>query len=310
MEWNTPRRMRFRVISAKKRSTRLSHDAEVGVVVDDQVEIEALRRLAVDLVQEADERLMAMLLHALADDRAVEHVERREKSGGAVALVVVGHGAGPAFLHRQARLGAVERLDLGLLVHRQHDGVLRRVDIQADHVLDLLGKSQIVGQLEGRHQMRLQVMRLPDRLNARRRDAHRLCHGSQAPVGRVRRRLRLGLLDHPHEHIRRQGSLARRARLVAAQTVDAGLDIARPPAPDGRLAHAQATLDLISADTVAGQPYDPGAPDMLLRRVAVGDQRLQPVPIPGRQLDPHFLAHAGRFASNPPHGNHSFQAQH
>jgi hypothetical protein len=27
----TPRRMRFRVISAKKRSTRLSHEDEVGV---------------------------------------------------------------------------------------------------------------------------------------------------------------------------------------------------------------------------------------------------------------------------------------
>ncbi len=49
-----------------------------GVVVDDQVESQVLGRRAVDLVQEADEFLMAMLLHALADDRAVEHVQRRE----------------------------------------------------------------------------------------------------------------------------------------------------------------------------------------------------------------------------------------
>src|SRR5277367_788709 len=34
----------------------------------------------------------------------------------AVALVVVGHGAAPAALHRQSRLGAVERLDLRLLI--------------------------------------------------------------------------------------------------------------------------------------------------------------------------------------------------
>ena len=53
-----------------------------------------------------------------------------------MALVVVGHGSGPTLLHGQARLGAVERLDLGLLVDRQHDGVLRRVEIQPDHVLD------------------------------------------------------------------------------------------------------------------------------------------------------------------------------
>ncbi len=280
-----------------------------GVVVDDQVEIQVLGRLAVDLVQEANELLVSVLPHALADDLAVEHVERREQGGGAVALVVVGHGAGSALLHRPARLGAVERLDLGLLVHRQDDGVFRRVDIQPDHVLDLLGKSGIIGQLEGRHQMRLQLMCLPDRLNARRRDAHRLGHRSQAPVGRVRRRFRLGLLDHPHDHIRRKRRLARRACLVAAQTVHAGLHIARPPASDGRFAYAQAALDLIGANTVAGQPYDPSAPDMLLQRIAVGDQRLQPVPIPRPQLDPHLLAHEPRIASNPPDGNHLFQTE-
>ena len=59
---------------------------------------------------------MAVALHAAADDRAVEHVEGGEQRGRAVALVVVGHGPGPPLLHRQARLGAVERLDLALLV--------------------------------------------------------------------------------------------------------------------------------------------------------------------------------------------------
>ena len=68
--------------------------------------------LGLDDVEEADELLMAMALHALADDRAVEHVERCEQRGGAVTLVVVRHGAGTALLHRQPRLGAVERLDL------------------------------------------------------------------------------------------------------------------------------------------------------------------------------------------------------
>ena len=114
-----------------------------GVVVGDQVDIEVRRDLPVDPVEEADELLMAVLLHALADHPTVEHIERREQGGGAVALVVVGHGSGPTLLHGQARLGAVERLDLGLLVHRQHDGVLRRVEIQPDHVLDLLSEPRI-----------------------------------------------------------------------------------------------------------------------------------------------------------------------
>ena len=106
------------------------------------------RHLALDAVEEADELLMAVALHVLADDRAVEHVERGEQRRRAVPLVVVGHGAGAALLHRQAGLGAVERLDLRLLVDRQHHGVGRRVDIQADDVDELLGEGRVVGELE------------------------------------------------------------------------------------------------------------------------------------------------------------------
>src|SRR3546814_2864012 len=78
----------------------------------------------------------------------VQHVERGEERRRAVALVVVGHGAGAALLHGQAGLGAVERLDLALLVDRQHHGVGRRIDIQADDGRELLGEGRVVRQLE------------------------------------------------------------------------------------------------------------------------------------------------------------------
>jgi hypothetical protein len=39
-----------------------------------------------------------------------------------MALVIVGHGAGADLLHRQPRLGAIQRLNLALLIDRQHDG--------------------------------------------------------------------------------------------------------------------------------------------------------------------------------------------
>ena len=58
---------------------------------------------------------MAMTLHALADGLAFQHVERRKQRRNAVTLVVVGHGAGASLLHRQPRLGAVQRLDLAFL---------------------------------------------------------------------------------------------------------------------------------------------------------------------------------------------------
>ena len=85
------------------------------------MDLQALGDLAVDRAQELQELNVAVAGQALADHRAGEHVQRGEQRGGAVALVVVGHRARPARLNRQGRLRAVKRLDLGLLVHAQHD---------------------------------------------------------------------------------------------------------------------------------------------------------------------------------------------
>ncbi len=83
-----------------------------GIVVEDRVDQFAGRHRAIDGIEEADELLVTVALHAAANHGALEHVERGEQGGGAVALVVVRHGPGFARLERQARLGAVERLDL------------------------------------------------------------------------------------------------------------------------------------------------------------------------------------------------------
>src|SRR5947207_5645491 len=55
---------------------------------------------------------------------------------------------------RQAWLGSVEGLDLGLLIDGQHDGMCRRAHIEADDVLDLLGESGVLGALEGSQPVR------------------------------------------------------------------------------------------------------------------------------------------------------------
>ena len=121
-----------------------------GVVVEDGVDHLAGRDLALDGVEEADELLMPVALHAAADHRAVEHVQRGEQRRRAVALVVVGHGPGAALLQRQAGLGAVERLDLALLVDRQHDGVRRRIDVEPDDVAQLVDEGGSLDSLNWR----------------------------------------------------------------------------------------------------------------------------------------------------------------
>ena len=128
-----------------------------GVIVDDDVNCQFGGRSGVNNVEEANELLMAMAHHALVNDLAFEDVEGGEQGRGAVSLVVVGDCAGPAPLHRQARLGAVQRLDLALLINRQNDGVVGRIDIQADDVAQLGDELRVIGQLELTHPMRLQA---------------------------------------------------------------------------------------------------------------------------------------------------------
>src|SRR6516162_6379651 len=51
-----------------------------GVIVNDQMHVPLSRGLAVDRIEKADELLMPVAAHALADDLAVEDVERRTGS--------------------------------------------------------------------------------------------------------------------------------------------------------------------------------------------------------------------------------------
>src|SRR5271155_1326420 len=62
-----------------------------AVIVEDDVDELAGRDLCLDRVEEANELLMPVALHAAADDLAFEHVESGKQCGRAVALVVMGH---------------------------------------------------------------------------------------------------------------------------------------------------------------------------------------------------------------------------
>src|SRR5580704_8435981 len=63
-----------------------------------------------------------------------KHARRDLALDEKIPIQVVGHCTSAATLHRQPRLGAVERLDLRLLVDRQHQRVLGRIDIEADDI--------------------------------------------------------------------------------------------------------------------------------------------------------------------------------
>src|SRR5260370_36287948 len=104
---------------------------------------------------------MAMTLHALANNLALKDIERREHGCDAMALIIVGYGASALLLHRQPRLGAIKRLNLALLIDRQDNGVVGRIDVEADDLVQFGRKLRIVGQLELTHPVRLEAMSTP-----------------------------------------------------------------------------------------------------------------------------------------------------
>ncbi len=126
-----------------------------GVVVDDDMDHLFLGHSGLNEVQKPDELLTAMTLHALANNLALKDIERREQGCDAMALVIVGYGASAPLLHRQPRLGAIKRLNLALLIDRQDNGVVGRIDVEADDLVQFGGKLRIVGQLELTHPVRL-----------------------------------------------------------------------------------------------------------------------------------------------------------
>ncbi len=139
-----PRRGGRREVERPSRMTgQPFHDVGMvvrGVIVDDGVDDLADGNSSLHGVEETDELLMAMLVHAAPDHGSIEDVERCEQRRRAVALVIVRHRPALAGLDRQARLGAVEGLDLALFVDGDDDGVHGRLHVEADDVLDLLGE--------------------------------------------------------------------------------------------------------------------------------------------------------------------------
>ena len=173
--------------------------------------------------------------HALADHRAVEHVERGEQGGGAVALIVVGHGAGAALLHRQAGLRAVERLDLatsrrptarGCAPAGRHRARPRRCSLAANAgSLDSLKGRTRCGCSPCAAQIRCTEAGDTPASRAIARTVQWVASpGGGASVRRP-----------PGRPARRQRRDARGPGLVAQQPVDPGLEVALLPAPDAGL---------------------------------------------------------------------------
>jgi hypothetical protein len=167
-----------------------------GGVVQDQVEISGRER-PVDPAEEAEELLVAVPEPALAHHPARGHLEGRIQAGGAVPAVVVGPALGLTWLEGQRGLGPVNRLDLGLLVHAQDQGVCRRIEVQAHDVDDLGLELGVGGVLERPGLVGLQAVGPPDPVHGGGGKLHRFGQLPDRPVRQALGRRLQGPGDHP-----------------------------------------------------------------------------------------------------------------
>ena len=247
-----------------------------GVIVGDEVKVEMGGGCAADLFQERQKLGGAMAGQALADDRAARHIEGGKQRCRTVTLVIMGHGAGPALLHGKAWLGAVEGLDLALLIDAEHQRLVGRIEIKSHDVLDLFGKIGIVGDFEAAHQMRFKAVFMPDTLDARVADAHLSGHRTHAPVRGVDRPFLDRLLDDLELDPGGDRLLARRLGAAFEQARGPGLDEIILPAPDRGLGDLDLAHDRRDALSPSRQKHDLRPLDDLLRRVSVSYNPLEP----------------------------------
>src|SRR5712691_3141597 len=270
------------------------------VVVDDSVDFLSRWHLRFDGIEETNELLVPMAFHVTADDGAVEDIESGEECGRAMTFVVVGHRPGAARLHRQTRLGAIERLDLALLVDREDDGMGWRIDIEADDVAQLVDKLRIGGELELFHPVRLKAVCAPDAMDGTRADVDGFRHHGGGPVGCLRGRIGLSERHDVLNNVQSQWWDTRRPRLVAQETVITFPHEAFLPAPDTGLRLAGLAPDLIGANAVRAQQDNLGPPDMLVWGVAIPRKRLQTAAIGELESNGNSGSHApDSHASSP-----------
>ena len=87
------------------------------------MQIPALGRAPVQLLDERQEFFRTRAIGDLADDFSRQDVEGSIQTGRAVAFVVMGAAADLPRTQRQPGLCPIQRLDLGLLIDAQHQGV-------------------------------------------------------------------------------------------------------------------------------------------------------------------------------------------
>lgn len=165
-----------------------------SIIVYDQMQIHGRWSFRIDLFQEPNKFLMPVSRHAIANHLAVQHAQCGKQCGGAVALVIMRHRAAAPLLHRESGLRAVKCLYLAFLVNAQDNGLVRRIEIKPNDIVEFFDELFVAADFERLDEMRLETVLLPDSSDRGLAKAECFGHASCTPMrGVTRRRLQSGL---------------------------------------------------------------------------------------------------------------------
>ena len=177
-----------------------------GVVAGNQVHVQLGGHLGLDSIERLAELQGPVAAVALANHLTGPGVQSGEEGRGAVAHVIMGAPLGLARTQGQKRPGAVQGLDLGLLVHAQDQRPVRRVEVEPHNIPHLLDEEGVRRQLEGLGAVGLQREGTPDAAHGVVAQTGTPGHGPGAPVGGVlggglqgqrNHPLNVGIVNHP-----------------------------------------------------------------------------------------------------------------
>jgi len=158
------------------------------VVIQDQMDIESRRDASIDMFEELKKFGVPMARKALLDDLSTQGIEGCEKGGRSVTNVVVRLPGRHARTKWKDRGSPLQGLHAAFLVDAQHDGIRRRVHVEAHDVAQFLSKQRVGTELEALNPMRLEVVRAQDVLDRRATDAVPFRELARTPVRRILRR--------------------------------------------------------------------------------------------------------------------------
>src|SRR5947208_8959351 len=136
-----------------------------AVMIHDQVDGKTAGKTGVDVVQKPQELLVTMPPVTVADGDSARHIQGRKQRCHTMTFVIMRLPGRHTGRQRKNRLRTVQRLDLTLLIHAQHDRMIRRIHIQPHDVPHLLHELRVFGELKVFHPMRLQSESMPDPYN-------------------------------------------------------------------------------------------------------------------------------------------------